>query len=215
MRAFYSYAWALLLCIFLASPSFAGEGEAKSSARDALKLSVTRIMDYIKNPGYKDTQTRQSLNKEIEREVYIIFDFAEFSMRTVGQRWKNFTPEQQKAFEQAFADLLFSTYLDRVDGYNGENVIYAGEISNKSGSRVEVRTMVAMQNNQKIPVSYRMLLKAGKWRVYDVLIEGISLVKNYRTQFGDILSKASPEELTARIRERATALRSKMHEKDL
>ncbi len=210
MRVYLSCVLAIFICIFVASPSFADD--PKAEARKALEISVTRIMDYIKDPNYKNMDARRAINKNIEKEVYAIFDFEEFSMRTAGQRWKSFSPDQQKTFSDAFAELLFSTYLDRIDGYNGELIAYIGEVGNKSGSRVEVRSIVTLQENQKIPVAYRMLVKNGKWRVYDVLIEGISLVKNYRTQFGDILSKSSPEELTARIRERATALGKKIYE---
>ena len=157
--------------------------------------------------------TRGALRSQIETEVRNIFDFEEFSSRTVGAAWRSFSPEQKKAFSDAFADLLLSTYLDKVDGYNGEKIQYTGEVANAAGDRVEVRTAVTLKDNKSIPVAYRMLPKEGKWRVYDVLIEGISLVKNYRTQFEDILSKGTPEQLTARVQERAKSLREKAHEK--
>ncbi len=212
MRAFLCGVFIFTLCVLGASQSFADVDKAKAQAREALSSSVTKVMDYIKDPNYKDSKKRQEINKKIEKEIYFIFDFSEFAMRTAGQRWKSFSPEQQKAFSDAFADLLFSTYLDRLDGYNGEKIQYIDEVSNKSGSRVEVRSIVTLQDNKKVPVFYRMLIKNGKWCVYDVLIEGISLVKNYRSQFGDILAKDSPEDLIARIQERANALRKKINE---
>ena len=121
----------------------------------------------------------------------------------MGPRWHTFTPEQKKAFSDAFADLLISTYVNKIDGYNGEQVLYTGEVASAKGDRVEVRSVITMKDGKKVPVAYRMLPKNGKWMVYDVLIENISLVKNYRTQFQDILNTDSPENLIARIKAKA------------
>ncbi len=210
MRTFLILALVFSLNLGLFTLSFANDG--KGEARKTLESSVTKIMAYIKDPNYKDENVRRELNKQIEKEVYSSFDFEEFSKRTVGQRWQSFSVEQRSAFTKAFADLLFSTYLDRIDGYSGERIAYTGEVSNKAQSRVEVRTLVTIQGNRTVPVAYRMLVKNDKWYVYDVIIEGISLVKNYRTQFGDILTKESPEVLIVRIKERGTALRNKAYD---
>ncbi len=201
---------AVLLCttIFCSTPAVAKPEDAQQQ----LQASVTRILNHIKSPEYKNAATRKNLNVAIEKEVYAIFDFDEFSKRTVGSFWKNFSPAQQKAFSQAFADLLFATYLDRLDGYNGESVTFDGFVSGNNGKRVEVRTTVSVKGNQKIPLYYRMLPKNGAWRVYDVLVEGVSLVKNYRTQFNDALQSGSPEALIARVRERASAIKSQSYE---
>ena len=125
----------------------------------------------------------------------------------MGARWRSFTPQQQKQFSDAFADLLISTYVNKIDGYNGEQVVYVGELSSASGDRTEVRTVITMKDGKKVPVAYRMLPKDGGWRVYDVLIENISLVKNYRTQFQDILNSASPDQLIERVRAKAREVR--------
>ena len=167
-----------------------------------------RILDIIKNPGYVNPATRAPLRRQIEDEVFHIFDFSEFSARTVGQRWASFTPAQQKKFSDAFADLLLTTYLGKIDGYNGEKVTYTGERSNAAGNRVEVSSDITMKDGKKTPVSYRMMNKNGHWCVYDVLIEGVSLVKNYRTQFQDILTTASPDELTTRVKTKALEARN-------
>ncbi len=86
-------------------------------------------------------------------------------------------------------------------------MLYTGEVSSAKGDRTEVRTVVTMKDGKKVPVAYRMLPKDGKWLVYDVLIENISLVKNYRTQFQDILNTGSPENLIARIKAKAMEVR--------
>ena len=189
-----------LLLAFVLLPSAAQDN---SPARQALETATNRILDFIKNPDYVNPATRRPIRQQIEDEVLHIFDFGEFSSRTVGPRWHTFTPEQKKAFSDAFADLLISTYVNKIDGYNGEQVLYTGEVASAKGDRVEVRSVITMKDGKKVPVAYRMLPKNGKWMVYDVLIENISLVKNYRTQFQDILNTDSPENLIARIKAKA------------
>ncbi len=180
---------------------------SSSPARQALETATNRILACIKNPDYVNPATRGPLRQQIEDEVLHIFDFSEFSSRTVGPRWRSFTPQQKKQFSDAFADLLITTYVNKIDGYNGEQVVYAGEVSSAAGDRTEVRTVITMKDGKKVPVAYRMLPKDGIWRVYDVLIENISLVKNYRTQFQDILNSASPDQLIERVRAKAQEVR--------
>ncbi len=178
-------------------------GEARLEAGHVLEQSITRILSLIENPDYVNPRTREPLRLQIEDEVYHCFDFAEFSARTVGQAWQTFTQEQRNAFTDAFAELLFSTYLSQIDGYNGEQVRYTGSRANDAGTRVEVSTELSMQDGRVIPIAYRMMPSKGTWVVYDVFVEGVSLVRSYRTQFQDILSRSTPDELTARVRERA------------
>ena len=198
----------IALCAFLLALVLLPVGaQANSPARQALETSTNRILNFIKNPDYVNPTTRGPIRQQIEDEVLHIFDFSEFSSRTVGPRWRNFTPEQKREFSNAFADLLINTYLNRIDGYNGEQVLYTGEVSSAKGDRTEVRTVVTMRDGKKVPVAYRMLPKDGKWLVYDVLIENISLVKNYRTQFQDILNSGSPDQLIAKVKAKAQEVR--------
>ena len=193
-----------LLLAFVLLPSAA---QANSPARQALETATNRILDFIKNPDYVNPATRRPIRQQIEDEVLHIFDFKEFSSRTVGPRWSTFSPAQQQQFSDAFADLLMNTYLSKIDGYNGEQVVYTGEVSSPKGDRTEVRTIITMKDSKKVPVAYRMLPKDGTWFVYDVLIENISLVKNYRTQFQDILNSGSPDQLIARVKAKAQEVR--------
>ena len=198
----------IALCAFLLALVLLPAGaQANSPARQTLETSTNRILNFIRNPDYVNPATRGPIRQQIEDEVLHIFDFSEFSSRTVGPRWRTFTPEQKKAFSDAFADLLINTYVNKIDGYNGEQVLYTGEVASAKGDRVEVRSVITMKDGKKVPVAYRMLPKNGKWMVYDVLIEKISLVKNYRTQFQDILNTDSPENLIARIKSKAVEVR--------
>lgn len=202
-----------VLSLFLAAGAARAADTPQLQARQSLETAIARILDDIREPSYANPATRASTRGKIETDVRRIFDFDEFSARTAGASWRKFSPEQKKLFSNAFADLLLSTYLDKIDGYNGEKILYTGEVASPSGDRVEVRTDLKLNNGKTIPVAYRMLPKQGSWRVYDVLIEGISLVKNYRTQFQDILSKGTPEQLIARVQEKAREMRDQSHGK--
>ena len=204
MKTLLSRLAATLFCFCL----LAGAAQAASPAHQALERVIANVLNLIKDPAYANPATRAGQRAKIEKEARTIFDFGEFSMRTVGARWKTFTPAQQQSFSEAFANLLIPTYVNKIDGYNGEQVVYLSEVSSSDGSKVEIRTEVALKDGRKIPVFYRMLHKNGKWWVYDVLVENLSLVKNYRTQFQDILTTGTPDELIRRINEKAQEVRA-------
>ncbi|MCR4666468.1 MAG: ABC transporter substrate-binding protein [Desulfovibrio sp.] len=193
----------LLVCLFL----LGGVLTVKASpARMSLEASLDEVLSAIKDPAYSNPATRQSVRKKIANIVKRHFDFVEFSSRTLGQNWTAFSAEQKSSFVAAFSDLLIYTYLGKIDGYNGEKIILGNERVSSKGNRCEIATTVTLQNGKKIPVSYRMLPKDGDWKVYDVLVENISLVKNYRTQFQDLLRTDKPDALIARIRAKANDL---------
>lgn len=204
------------LCALMCLLSLSGTAQAAAPATEAsksLETAITRILTIVMDPSYPTPEHRPELNKKIEGEVRTIFDFHEFSQRTAGPAWRNFSPDQQERFSSAFAELLIYTYLGKVDKYNGEKIDYAGVKTDPQATRVEVQTIMTLKDGKAIPVAYRMLPKNGQWRVYDVLIEGISLVKNYRTQFHDILSKNSPDQLIERVQSKAQEMREKSNAK--
>ncbi|MFV0421216.1 ABC transporter substrate-binding protein [Oleidesulfovibrio sp.] len=210
MKAMWSYVrqalGVTLLCFGLVVCMHGGAfADAGTEAKEALESSLNGIISKLGSDEFKNDETREAVRAEIEKLIRRSFDFEEFSMRTVGPRWRTFTDEQRKKFAEAFEALLRSSYTDKLESYNGENVEYAGERASKDGSRVEVATNI-IQGDKKIPVAYRMLHK-GEWVVYDVLVEGISLVKNYRTQFQELLRSETPDELIHRIHLKAEEMK--------
>lgn len=198
---------AFALACFLMLGATAHANSSQLVAHQKLESTVDKILAIVMDPSYPSPEQRPVLNRKIEKEVREIFDFYEFSMRTVGPAWRSFSPDQQQRFSAAFAELLIYTYLGKIDKYNGEKIAYAGDKSDPKGQRVEIQTLLTMKDGKAIPVAYRMLPKNGSWFVYDVLVEGISLVKNYRTQFHNILSKNSSDELITRVQQKANELR--------
>ena len=126
----------------------------------------------------------------------------------MGARWKTFTPAQQKGFSEAFANLLIPTYVNKIDGYNGEQVVYLGEASSSDGSKVEIRTEVALKDGRKIPVAYRMLQKSGKWWVYDVLVGKPQPRQELPHPVPGHPDFRTPDELIKRINEKAQEVRA-------
>ena len=194
----------LTLCL---SAPFA-KADAGAAARAALKDKIDQVLNLVKDPAFSNTATREKQIEAIDLKVREIFDYSEFSSRTVGRNWNNFTDTQKNDFMDAFAQLLRATYIDKVEGYNGEEVQYLGETIGANGDKVEVNTAISLKTQQApIKVSYRMLSKESRWVVYDVIIEGVSLVQNYRTQFNELLQKGDPDALIAKVKTRAQELR--------
>ena len=186
----------------------AGTVCAAESPMATLQVKVDQILDVLKQPAYKDPIKRVPLRAQIEKYVHEIFDFGEFSARTGGRNWPTFSEAQKQRFDTAFANLLLITYLDKVQGYNGEKIAYTGEVMSSKGDRAEIQTVVTLSDGKAVPVAYRMMLKNGRWVVYDVLIENVSLIKNYRSQFQDVLSRGTPEQLIDKVEARARELQA-------
>ena len=203
-RAFFR---ATLLALGLCLSAPAAQADPAADARTALKGTIDQVLNLIKDPAFSNQATRESQIEKIDSTIRQIFDFSEFSSRTVGRNWNNFTDTQKNEFIDAFAQLLRATYIDKVEGYSGEEVKYLGETVGTKGDKVEVNTNISVKTQEApIKVSYRMLNK-GRWVVYDVIIEGVSLVQNYRTQFNELLQKGDAEALIAKVKTRAQELR--------
>ena len=194
----------LVLCILSAGSADA----AKLTARQTAEAGAERILALLNDPSFKNTETRSAIKQKIEQEIVSLFDFEEFSTRTVGPNWKKFTLEQKQSFKTAFTDLLRNTYIDTLDEYNGQKIQFTGEVSSNGGKRVEIQ-MSFLSGQKDYPVAFRMLEKNDAWVVYDVLIEGISMIKNYREQFRDILAKNSADELIKRVQAKALEQKNK------
>ena len=164
-----------------------------ATATDAVKGEVEKILTKLRDPVFKQ-QSKDAQIAGIREIINEIFDWIELSKRTLGRNWRKFSPEQQKEFTDLFSRLLEGVYADRLLAYSDEKVVFEKETELKKG-RVEVASHIRTADGKKIPLNYRMIKKDGNWRVYDIVIEGVSMVKNYRGQFKDILSKKSPQDL--------------------
>ena len=194
------------LFLTISGPSVALATPAEE-ARDVLKSRIDRVISLLMEPAFTNNATRDGQIDKINDVILEIFNFEEFSSRTIGKKWLAFTAQQKKDFIDAFASLLRSTYIEKLDKYDGESVNYTGSRTSKDGSKVEIQTTIASRGKQ-IPVAYQMLNK-NTWVVYDVRIEGMSLVENYRSQFAEIFnSGGTADDLIARVQKLAEDLRN-------
>jgi phospholipid transport system substrate-binding protein len=175
---------------------------AADSPMEALKIPIETVLSLLKDPKYKDPDQRQQQRDKIFAITRKLFDYTEMSKRTLARNWKLFSPQEQVQFVDVFADHLSNTYMDKIQGeYKGETVVFLGQEMIAEGKAL-VSTKVQRQPSD-ISVDYSMLLVDNQWRVYDVNIEGVSLIKNYRTQFDQILVKESPAQLIERLKKKA------------
>ncbi len=189
--------WLIFFLVFFihVSPLFAAE------PMEDLRGPVEQVVQILQDPKYKDKTQSEVQRIEIMAVIRKIFDFEEISKRTIARQWKKFTKEQQQEFQDTFADFLGYTYYQKVrDAYQGEKVVFLSQEQLKNGKAV-VKTNIPRQNDA-IPLDYKMVNSKSGWRIYDVVIEGVSLVNNYRTQFSKILNKETPEQLIARLKKK-------------
>ncbi len=134
----------------------------------------------------------------IRKQAEALFDFTETAKRALGRHWPELSDVQQREFVSLFTDLLERSYIGRLEQYGGERIVYAGD--SIEGDTATVRTKFITKQGTEIPVDYRLLRRGDRWLAYDVFVEGISLVSNYRTQFDRIMRTASYPELVRRMR---------------
>lgn len=163
---------------------------------DQLRLQIDRVIATLEDPGLRQQPDarRAAVRKIAER----IFDFEDTARRALGRHWQARTPEEQREFVGLFADLLERAYITRIETYAGERVTYAGDTID--GDEATVRTRLVTRDGAEVPVDYRMRRAGDGWLVYDVVIEGVSLVANYRSQFDRIIQTSSYKELVTRMR---------------
>jgi phospholipid transport system substrate-binding protein len=169
---------------------------------ETIKEPVDIVIAILNDSQYKVAGTHRAQRDRIWKIVKPIFDFEELSQRAVARNWKDFSAEEKVAFTDVFAQFLGNTYIDKMQGeYHNEQIVYLGQDFH-ADNYAEVKTQIVRATVQ-IPVNYRMLKDGeGHWRVYDVIVEGVSLVKNYRTQFASILSKDKPAQLIQRLNDK-------------
>lgn len=202
-----AYRWAirvvLAAALCIGSSALAGPPDAL----EALRGPVDRGLALLRDPLYKDPKLKQEQRDKIWQIVREAFDFTEVAKRALARSWLDFTPAERKSFTELFAELLGNTYLDKIQGgFNNETVEYGNQES-IDDTKTMVRTKILREQIQ-IPVDYMMIAKEGGWKVYDVNVEGISLVKNYRTQFAQILERQKPAQLIDRVKAKVDAQRS-------
>lgn len=184
------FVFVLGVAVAIASPALAG------APTDQIKQQVDKTLQVLEDPALKNNLAER--HARVRKLMEEIFDYQDTARRALGPHWNARTPQEREEFSRLFADILDRAYVSKIDLYQGEKVAYTGEAIN--GDEATVKTKIITPKGTEVPVDYRSHLKDGRWKVYDVLIEGVSLVSNYRTQFNKVVTTESYDALVQRLR---------------
>jgi phospholipid transport system substrate-binding protein len=191
-------AW-MLVAAAVAAP-VAGPRELVEGAVNRVVLAIERADMRSESPTTQ-RQAMQERRSEVRRVAAELFDLDEIARRALSRHWTARSPEEQAEFVRLFTDLLERTYLGRIESYSGEKIIYLGE--SMDGPFATVRSKVVTRRRTETPLDYRLHLRDGRWKVYDVLIDHVSFVATYRSEFSRILQKEPYAALVDRLRKQS------------
>ena len=195
---------ATLFLLISITPSMAHGG----AITERVRSTIDEAMAVLKDPALQGKSHQAERRSRIRTAVVGLIDFKEMTRRSLGVHWRKRTTEERSEFVSLFSDLLENSYISKIEQQTDEMVLYLGEKTNKKGTKALVKTKVITSQDTEIPISYRMMKKNGRWVAYDIVIEGVSLVSNYRTQFGRIITRSSYEDLVASLKKKVEDIRS-------
>jgi phospholipid transport system substrate-binding protein len=194
---------ALLVAISSTVVFAAGEAAA-AEPTNQLRVQVDRVLKVLDDPALKPpakTRERRAAMRAIANDI---FDFTETAKRSLGRHWAARTPAEREQFVRVFADVLERSYISKVELYGGETIQYTGD--SVDGDHAVVGSRIVTRSGVQVPIQYRMRRHGDRWLVYDVVIEGVSLVANYRSQFDRIIQTSSFAELVKKMKTRQEEL---------
>jgi len=196
-RAVLAVALVLAVTTLTARPALAGV------PTDQLRAQIDRVLKTLEDPDLKKENRAKDRRTAVRKIANDIFDFSETARRSLGRHWQGRTQAERDEFVQLFSDLLERSYISKIETYGGEKISYLGDTV--EGDQAKVQTKLVTKNGD-IPIEYRMHKAADRWLVYDVVIEGVSLVANYRTQFNKIIQTSSFQELMNKMKNKQQEL---------
>ena len=184
-----------LIILGIAAPGLAGE------PIDQLKQTTDKVLAILADPALKAPNKAKEKRELTLKTVNERFDWEEMTRRSLARHWTQRTSEEKREFVQLYKELLERVYMEKVEGYSWNKILYEGESIDGDYGVVKVKIFTA--KDQVIHVEYRLLKKGNSWLIYDFSVEGVSLVNNYRTQFNDIIVKSSYQELVEKLKAKA------------
>ncbi len=170
-----------------------------SAPGEQVKATIDQVMEVLRDPKLQGPTKKAERREKLRQVVLPRFDFAEMAKRALGNNWNRY-PDKQREFVTAFTQLLEDTYADQIEAANGDKVVYLNERTEKDYS--EVNTKVISPKGEETPMTYKLHPVGSDWKVFDIVVENISIVNNYRSQFNRVLSNAPLDELIKRIKEK-------------
>ena len=171
---------------------------------DQLRSQIDRVIKTVDDPDLKQGSKAAERRAAVRKIANETFDFQEMAKRALARHWQPRTPAERDEFVKLFADLLERAYVSKIENYGGEKIAYNGDTID--GDAALVKTKIVTKQGTDIPVDYRMVKRNDRWLVYDVVIEGVSLINNYRTQFNKIIQTSSYQSLVDRMKNKQDEL---------
>ncbi len=185
----------LFLCLVFSAPVNAGEPLA------LVKSATDQALQVLKDPKLQAKDKKKERIERLKEIVNPLFDYEEMARRCLGPHWRRHSLAEQEEFVKLFRDFLERIYSDKVDQYGGEKVVFGKETIDNDYAQVE--SVFVNPKNEEVAVVFRLRRSDGKWKVYDAVVENISIVNNYRSQFDRVISKASFDELKKLLKEKS------------
>ncbi len=167
---------------------------------ETVQTNVNKVLDVLRNPKLKAPSAQETKKQELRNIYSQMFDEVELARRTLGANWKKLNPAQQQEFVKLYREVLEKAYLDKILAYTNEKIVFSKE-SMVTNELAEVQTKVITASTE-VPIVYRVIKKDDSWKVYDVVVENVSLVQNYRSQFNSILAKNTPDQMLDILRQK-------------
>jgi phospholipid transport system substrate-binding protein len=194
-----------IACLLLLLGGVTVQSAVAGGATDAMKSTIDEVLKIIQDKELKQPGRAEERRRRLEQVVGDRFDYQEMSRRAMGAPWNTLSDKDKEEFVALFRTLLTNSYADKVESYSGEGVQYINERTEKDYA--EVRTKV-LTGKTEIPLDYRLLNKGNDWRVYDVVVDGVSLVNNYRGQFSKILRSSNYADLVDQLRKKSDKIKA-------
>ena len=191
----------LATCLLTLSPAVLRAGVPT----DQVRQTADRVLSVLQDSRLKSADKQKERRDQIRQIVASRFDFAEMAKRSLGSNWQKVNNDEQRQFVELFTELLEKSYADQIESYDGEKIVYGRE--NVSQDQADVDTKILTKKGEQISVNYKLRSAGNDWKVYDVVIENISLVNNFRSQFNRILANASFAELLKKLQSKSVEIK--------
>ena len=190
------------ICIFTFMASLASLTRAQAGAPlDLVRTTVDRAIQILKDPKLSSPDKKKERVDRLREALAAVFDYEEMAKRALGPHWRQRTPAEQEEFVKLFRDFLERVYSEKIGLYGGEKVRFGREVMDSEFAQVE--STIIQPKGEEIAVVYKLRQVNGQWKVYDAIVENISVVNNYRSQFDRVISSSSYEALVKRLRGKA------------
>ena len=167
---------------------------------EQIKATVDKAIVVLKDPRFKPAAKTKERRDQLRHILFARFDFTEMARRALGANWRRRTPQEQDEFVRLFTELLERAYADTIESYTDEKIVYVGE--KQDGTFAEVNSKILTSKGQEFTIDYKTRVIGGEWKVYDVVVENISMVNNFRSQFNRVINNSSYEELIRRLKDK-------------